>query len=327
MGLHFRTATGVFLQTMPFVLLRLGIGLGLGLATVLYFGVIGWVGYALVEAGTVSGWIALVGLLLALALFVKAWRLLVRYVLYLVKAAHIAVIAEIVHTGTVPSNQVSYGIEQVRTHFTEASALFAVDMVVKAVITQFNRGVLSVSNLVSFVPNLQQLIRLVGRAIAIAASYIDEAIIAHMFLSEEENRWRAASDGLVLYGKTWKPVLASTLLIVGGMYVATLLLFMAFTPLASVLGGLSSGVELLGWLVVAGAVLTLYAGLFNPWVKTVVITTFLLESADLSPDSATRDRIASRSEKFQELLARGEEEAESGPSSETGRPAVSTASG
>ncbi|WP_312909320.1 hypothetical protein [Natronosalvus caseinilyticus] len=158
MKLHFGRATGIYLQTFPFVLLRLGIGLALGIASLLYFGAIGWMAYAFVDAGTISGWIAIVGLLVALALFVKAWRLLVRYVLYMVKAGHIAVIAHVIETGEVPPNQVSYGIEQVKANFTEASALFAVDQVVKGVLEQFNRHLLSVSNLVDFAPSLEQLV-------------------------------------------------------------------------------------------------------------------------------------------------------------------------
>ena len=308
MVLHFAKATGIYIKTMPFVLVRMGIGLFLGIASIAYFGVIGWLAYTFVDAGTVSGWVAIVGLLIAFVLFVKAWRLFVRYALYLVKAGHIAVIAHIVQTGATPSNQLSYGTGQVKEHFTEASALFAVDMVVKSVIKQFNRRVLSVSNLVSFVPNLKQLIEFVGRAVAIAASYIDEAIIAYMFLSEEENRWRAASDGLVLYAKSWKPVLMSTMLIVVGLYGATIALFLAFTPLAGILSGFSTGFELAGWIVIGGLLVTIYTGLLKPWVKTVVITTFLIESRDESPDTKTRQYIEERSAKFRELLEEADTE-------------------
>ncbi|USZ73224.1 hypothetical protein [Natronosalvus halobius] len=306
MKLHFRRATGIYLQTFPFVLLRLGIGLALGIASLLYFGAIAWIAYTFVDAGTISGWIAIVGLLVALALFVKAWRLLVRYVLYLVKAGHIAVIAHVIETGDVPSNQVTYGIEQVKANFTEASALFAVDQVVKGVIEQFNRRLLSVSNLVDFAPSLEQIVELLGRALALAATYIDEAIVAHLFVTDEDNRWQAAGDGLVLYAKTWKSVLGSTLLIVVGMYAVTGALLLALTPLAGAFGGLSTTVEFAGWLVVGAIVLTVYTGLLKPWVKTVVITTFLLESRNHSPDAKTRARIEARSEKFRELLGRAD---------------------
>ncbi|MXV63129.1 hypothetical protein GS429_13835 [Natronorubrum sp. JWXQ-INN-674] len=306
MGLHFRHATSVFRKTMPFVLLRLGVGLLLGVLSILYFGFVGWVGYRLLDSGTISGWIAAFGILLSIGLFAWAWRLFSRYVLYLIKAAHIAVIAHIVETGDVPADQVQYGKDQVTERFTEASALFAVDQVIKAVVKQFNSGVVSFSKLFGAVPSLQKLLRLVGKAVAIAASYIDEAIIAHMFISDDDNPWRSARDGVVLYGKNWKPVLGSTMAIVLGLYASAFVLLLALTPIASVLSGLSTTLEAGAWIVVAGLFLTLYTGFLKPWVKTVVITTFLVESRDQTPDSETMTRIEARSDRFQELVAKAD---------------------
>ncbi len=304
--LHFGTATKVFAQTLPFVLLRAAAGLLLGIATVAYFGIVIWLGWTLLDAGTVSGWIGIVGLLLAILVFVGLWRLFSRYVLYLVKAAHIVVIAEVIHTGEVPPNQVKHGIGTVRSRFTQTSALFGLDQLVKGVLKQFNDRVVSVSRLFSFASGVQNLVRIVGRAIALAASYIDEAILAYMFTRPDENPWRAARDGVVLYGKNWKPVLVSTLIILFGMYAVAFVGLIALTPLASVLGGFSTTVELIGWVAVAGVFLTGYVGLLKPWVKTVVITTFLIESRGDTPDSETMDRIAARSERFQELTRRAE---------------------
>ncbi|ELY42619.1 hypothetical protein [Natronorubrum sulfidifaciens] len=308
MVLHFRQATGVYGKTLPFVLLRIGVGLLLGIVSVLYFGTVLWIGHRFLEAGTISGWIAAIGLLIAVGLFVWGWRLFSRYVLYLVKAAHIAVIAHIIDTGEVPSNQLQYGKTQVTDRFAEASALFAVDQVVKAVVKQFNSSVVSFSRLFGTVPSLKKLIRLVGKALAIAASYIDEAIIAHMFITDDDNPWRSARDGVVLYGKTWKPVLGSTMLIVLGLYAAAFIVLLALTPIASVLSGLSATVEIAGWIVVGGVFLTVYTGVLKPWVKTVVITTFLVESRSQTPDSETIDRIADRSDRFQELIDNADDE-------------------
>ncbi|RQG86148.1 hypothetical protein EA462_16890 [Natrarchaeobius halalkaliphilus] len=308
MVLHFRKATSIFRKTMPFVLLRMGVGILLGLVTVLYFGVILWFGLSLLDSGTLSGPIAGVGLLVAVVLFVGAWRLAARYILYMVKAGHIAVIAHIVETGEVPPNQFQYGKERVTEHFTEASALFAVDALIKGVIKQFNDGALSFAKSFAVVPALRQLIQIVGKAVAIAASYIDEAIIAYMFTNPDKNAWTAARDGVVLYGKNWRPVLGSTMLIVLGMYAAGLGVLLALTPLANVLGNLSPALEVTGWAVVGGLFLTIYVGFLKPWVKTVVITTFLIEAGETSPDSATMDRIADRSEKFTELMSKADEE-------------------
>ncbi|MFC3957153.1 hypothetical protein [Halovivax cerinus] len=308
MAIHFGKGTRVFAKTLPFVLLRMGVGALFGLLAVLYFGVVAWVLFTLVDGGSISGMIALVGLLLAAGFFAWVVRLARRYVLYLVSAGHIAVIAHILDTGAAPDSQLSYGIGQVKENFASASALFAVDQLVKGVIKQFNRAVASLANWVSFVPALKNIIEILRRAIAMAASYIDEAILAHIFLSDEPNNWRAARDGVVLYGKTWKPVLTATIIIVVGMYVAAFVGLLLLTPLASVLGNLSPTFEYAGWIMVAGIALTGYLGFLRPWVKTVVITTFILEARDETPDSQTVDDLVSKSEKFSELMAKAESE-------------------
>ena len=212
MVLHFGTATRVFVRTFPFVLLRFAVGLLLGALTIGYFGIVLWGGYRLVDGGTISGWIGVVGLLLAITVFVGFWRLFSRYVLYLVRAGHVAVIAHVVETGEVPPNQIRFGISRVRAHFTQASALFVLDQLVKGVIRQFNGSIISFSGLASVSSGVRTLIRIVGRAIAMAATYIDEAILAYTFTNPEANPWQAARDGVVLYAKNWKPILASTLL-------------------------------------------------------------------------------------------------------------------
>ncbi|APW98947.1 hypothetical protein CHINAEXTREME_14700 [Halobiforma lacisalsi AJ5] len=321
MVLHFGRATNVFMKTLPFVLLRIAVGLGLGLFTVLYFGAVVWIGTSLLDAGTISGWIAGIGLLIAVGLFVGAWRLVSKYLLYLVKAGHIAVVVHVIETGDAPDDQLTYGTEQVKDRFAEASVLFAVDKLVKAVLEEFNRSVVSVADRLGAVPSLEKLVRLVGKAIAVAVSYVDEAILAYGFTEDAaDDPWQSAKEGVLLYGENWKPILGSTMLIVIGLYAAAAVLFLALTPIASVLAGLSPAFEVAGWVVVAGLTLTVYAGVLKPWVKTVVITTFLLESADgdRRPDDAMADRIARRSEAFQELASRagGERATEEQPASD-----------
>ncbi|MDG5820670.1 hypothetical protein [Natronococcus sp. A-GB7] len=314
MVLYFLKATRVFLRTLPFVALRIAVGLLFGLVTVVYFGVVGWLVLTLLDAGTVSGPIGGIGLLVATLIFLAAMRFARRYVLYMVAAGHVAVIAHIVDTGETPRNQLAFGTGQVKSHFKEANALFVVDQLVKAAIRQFNNTAISLSNLVSFVPTLKNILTVLRKAIGLAASYIDEAIIAYVFIAEEENNWRAARDGVVLYAKTWKSILGSTLLIILAMYVAAFVMLLALTPLATVFGSLSPTFEILGWLGIAAIGLTVYLGVLRPWVKTVVITTFLIESRELTPDSETVEFLEGRSKKFRELTAKADaEEAESYP--------------
>ncbi|MFC7223690.1 hypothetical protein ACFQKF_11165 [Halalkalicoccus sp. GCM10025322] len=303
MVLYFGRATRVFFRTLPFVALRIVVGVSFGLATVVYFGIIGWLVLTLFDAETVSGPIGGIGLLVATLLFLVAMRFARRYVLYMVAAGHIAVIAHVVETGETPPNQIAFGTNTVRDGFTESNALFAVDQLIKASIKQFNGTVVPPSRWVRFVPALGHVLTVLRKGLALAATYLDEAILAYVFVSDEEDNWRAARDGVVLYAKTWKSVLGSTLLIVGGTYVVGFVLLLSLTPLAAVFGGLSPAFEVLGWVVVAGVAVAIYLGVLRPWIKTVMITTFLLESRGLTPDSETMGFIAGRSDGFGRLVA------------------------
>lgn len=306
MGFHFGKATGVFMKTLPFIALRLAVGAAFGLLAVVYFGVVGYVLLNVMDS--YSNIIALVGLVLAGLLFMGFVKLLRRYVLYLVSAAHVAVIAHIIDTGEVPENQLAFGKQQLTDRGLEVSGLFALDLLVKGAVKQFNRAVMSLSDLLAIVPALKQVVEILKRAIGMAASYLDEAIMAHMFLNEDKGNWTAARDGVVLYGKTWKSVLGSTIIIVAGLYLLTLTLFLALSPLAGVFGGFTPAFEFLGWAIVGGIVVVAYFGLLSPWVKTVVVTTFLVESANETPDSETMDFIAEKSGKFRELIEKADDE-------------------
>lgn len=302
MELHFGKATGVFAKTLPWILLRLGVALLFGLVAVVFLGGVGLLAITLYDAGTISGPIVVVGLVIAALLFVGFVKWARRYVMYLVSAGHIAVIAHIVDTGEVPDNQLAFGKDKVTDNFVEASALWGLDRVLKGVVRQFNRAVMSFAGLVDFVPALKTVVQVLMQAIKLAATYIDEAIMAHIFLNEDEDNWTAARDGVVLYGKVWKPVLTATVVIVLLGYVLGFLALLAVSPVGAVLGGLSPTFEIVGWIAVAAIGLTIYLGILRPWVKTVVITTYLEASKDETPDSETMDWIAEKSSQFQEEL-------------------------
>ncbi len=299
MVLHFREATGIFAKTLPFVLLRIGVGFLFGLLTILYFGLVAGLLYFLRDS--ISAFVVAAVFLLSAGAFLKVIQLARKYVLYLVSAGHIAVIAHIVDTGEVPENQVSYGKEKVTSNFASASGLFVVDKLVQGVLNQFNQAVIQLKGLVGFIPQLKNILTILRKAITLAGRYLDEAILAHIFLHEDKNNWTGARDGLVLYAKTWKSVLGSTVAIVLGMYVIGFIALLALSPLAVVIGSLSTVGEIIGWAVVLGMVATIHFGVVQPWVKTVVITTYLIEAEDETPDSETMDFLEEKSSKFREV--------------------------
>ncbi|GAB3025143.1 hypothetical protein [Natronobiforma cellulositropha] len=331
MVLHFREATSVYRQTMPYVLLQFGIGVAFALIGVVYLSLITWLGITFFMGGGGLGLLIVAGVMLfGLASFAYVWRLIQQHFLYMVKTGHIAVIAHIVDKGEVPDNQIKYGMKQVGDYFVSATGLWAVSMLVDAVIKQFNNSVARVEAMIPLpIPQqLQTLITIVQKSIVLAARYLDNAILAYMFVDRNENRWRSARDGLVLYGKTWKMVLGSTLLIVLGMYVLSFVLLSMLAPVAVAIDFLPGSLQIISWVFVAGMVAVVHTGVVKPWVKTVVVTTFLIEQRDETPDSETMAWLEENSEKFSELMAKAEndepiseEQSDAGHTPETPDPA------
>src|SRR6185295_4406015 len=133
-------------KTLPFIILRLIVYAGIALTyvfTVGLGGALGWgFGHFGAEGGGPAGgalWGSIIGFGLASAALYFARE----YLLYLVKAAHIAVLVEVYDGKSVPQGQaqLGYGATFVKTHFTESSVLFGVDQLIKGVLAALFRTI------------------------------------------------------------------------------------------------------------------------------------------------------------------------------------------
>ena len=180
----FSRAIGMVMQTLPFIVLRIIVYAGVALTYVFTVGIggaLGW-GFGHIGASTdapASGafWGGAIGFGLVSGVLYFARE----YLLYLVKAAHIAVLVELYDGHNVPAgqSQIGYGANFVKTHFAEASVLFGVDQLIKAVLR-------SLFNTINFftaflpIPALQSLIRLAEAFVRMSLTYVDEIILAYL---------------------------------------------------------------------------------------------------------------------------------------------------
>eukprot|EP01035_Chromulina_nebulosa_P055295 gene55295-75786_t len=126
---------GLMGQTLPFLAFRMIVYFGIAVAFVLVTGVgvgVGWgigaFGGEDFRAGSMF-WGGLIGFgVTAGAIF-----FLREYILYIVKAGHIAVLVELLEGGTIPQGQgqIAYASEIVRQRFAETNVLFGIDLLVK----------------------------------------------------------------------------------------------------------------------------------------------------------------------------------------------------
>jgi len=207
------TALALTLKTLPYALARFGVLLAASVLLTLWV-VITFAGLAFL--GKHVPVLAYIWLFIGCLVPGYAWKLFVRYGLYLLKAGHIAVLTELITTGSVSSEaggMFQHGKRVVTERFGEVNAMFALDALIKGVVRTFNRTLDWISNILP-IPGLSSLTNLVNLVVRATTTYVDETIFSYSLARGDDNRFRSARDGLVYYAQNAQEVLKTGLYIV-----------------------------------------------------------------------------------------------------------------
>ncbi|RDE07927.1 hypothetical protein [Pelagibacterium lacus] len=298
-------ALSLMFQTLPFVLLRMAVYFGAALAYVLVTGAGAGIGWGIGGFGD-SGFQAnatIWGGVIGFGLVGAVMYLAREYVLYIVKAGHIAVLVKLLDGEQMPEgrSQVAYARQEVTKRFAQASVLFGVDQLVKGVlraITGLVRGIVSILP----IPGAQQFVSILQAFLRIAVGFIDEVILAYAIRTKSDNAWASAQTGLVLYAQNYKPMLKNAAwlaLIVYGLSFVVFLVMLAPAALAVYLipGAWSAG-GIVFALIFAWAV---KAALLEPFAITCMMEVYFRTIAGQAPDPAWETKLDSLSAKFRKL--------------------------
>lgn len=300
MSIPFGKTTSIVFRTLPFIFLRFFISLLFALLGLFYLGVLFVIGQAMASLHPYAQpavWIA--GLLASYPLV----RLAKQYLLYLVKAAHIAVIAELATKGSLPKgmSQIRWGRTQVEARFKGASVLFVMDRLVNGVIRALNRVMWQIGNVFGAIPGVRGLISLLNGVLRFSLTYVDESILARNFLKKEETIWESARTGVVLYAQSWREILVTSLFLALGAIVLLPVIFILFLGPALGLAALYPTLKI-GFII--GAVFfsfVIKTAFFDPWTLTAMILTYLKATEGKTADPAWEAKLESISKKFKKL--------------------------
>lgn len=301
-------ALGLLLRTLPFILLRCAVYFGMALAYVLFTGIGAGIGWGVGALGTAdfqasaTAWGAFAGLGLTGAVI---W-LLRQYILYMVKAAHIAVLVELLDGQPLPDGrgQIEHGTQVVKQRFAQANTLFGLDLLIKGVvrtITGIVRGLLTILP----IPGVQQFMGVVKVFMGVAVGLVDEVILAHAIRSRSDNAWASAQTALVLYAQNVKPLFKNAAWLTAFSYGLTALVFIVMLVPAAALswlfpGGLSAlsvGIAvILAW--------SVKAALIEPLMLACLLQAYFKLTDAQTPDPAWEQRLEGMSGKFRELKAK-----------------------
>lgn len=157
------------------------------------------------------------------------WFLLVQYALHLIECGHVAVLTELVTRGSIGNGaetMFSYGKRIVLERFGEVNALFAFNVLVRAVIAAVNSSVSALLSLAA-VPGLGSLDLLIDWLLSGPTRYIDKVIFSYSLARSDESAWASARNGLVYYGQNAGPVFRQALWIFCLDVALTVLLWLA----------------------------------------------------------------------------------------------------
>ena len=300
-----RRSLTLMMQTMPFILLRCAVYFGITLAYILMTGIGSGIGWGIGGLGdevfqtSAAFW----GGALGFGLTAGIMYFLREYILYMVKAAHIAVMVQLLENQTIPKgqSQLKYASSEVKNRYTEANVLFVIDQLVKGVIRAIT-GLLQGLSSILPIPGVRQAMGLVRAFLRVSVGLIDEIIIAYAIKTESQNPWKSAQTALVLYAQNAKGMLKNAAWLTLLMYGLSLLVFLVFLAPAAALvyyiPGTWSSVSVVFALLCAWSI---KAAVIEPFAIACLLQSYFKAIEGQSPDPTWDSRLTSVSKKFNKL--------------------------
>jgi hypothetical protein len=302
------SALGMMLRTLPFILLRMAVYFGIALGYILVTGVGAGVGWGVGGFGdeefrastTMWGGFAGFGIFGAIMYWAR------EYILYIVKAGHIAVLIELIDGKPIPQgrSQFEHATAVVKQRFPEASVLFAIDQLIKGVIraiTGLVRGILTILP----IPGAQQVGGILSAFLRVAVGFVDEVILAYAIRTNSTNPWVSAKEALVLYGQNSKVMLKNAAWLAIIVYGLSFLVFLVMLAPAALVVYLIPGAWSAGGVVFALLFAwSVKAALLEPFAITCMMQVYFRVIEGQKPNPEWEAKLENMSAKFRKLKDR-----------------------
>lgn len=288
----------IFLKTMKFTWIKLGIGFLITLVSILTLALFIGIGSLFGTNGS--------GMLIAFLLWVITtggiYQLIMYYFGYMIKTAHIAVVATAVTEGTIPDAMVQYGKDKVKERFGTVNVFFVIDRLVSGSVKQLQRTVGVLDSIMGQIPVISTLLGLVRLFLGIALGYIDECCLAYTFLKTDEAPMKSACDGVCIYFQNIKHLLKNALTITLVVIIST---FAMWILSFAIVGGALSIFHVSGFIAAFVAILLAIAiktAFIDSYMMVKTMTSYLEVAPSTQITYDLYDKICSLSNKFRKMV-------------------------
>jgi len=295
-------AFAAMVRTAPFILLRMAIYFGVALLYIIAVGTGGAIGYGLTSSdGQGAG--AFYGALFGFAGVSGVLYWAREYILYMVKAGHIAVLVRLYDDKPLPGGkgQITFAAKEVKSRFAQASLLFAIDQIIKGVLKAVT-GTLSGIGAFLPIPGLQNLVKMVNAVVRMSLTYVDEIILAQILRKGEGNPWEISRRGLVLYAQNAKTIVKNAIWLSLFMWALTLLIFiLVMAPVLAVMAAVSGVTEFWGLVIAFLIAWSFRKALLEPLAIQALMQVYFTAIEGQEPNQEWDERLSQLSKKFREL--------------------------
>lgn len=297
---------GLMARTAPFLVFRFLIYFAITLAYLLMTGIGAGVGYGIGMVGGEPGSFSFFGGLVGFGIMSVIAYLLREYLLYMVKAGHIAVLVELLEGKELPGGkgQIDYAQSIVRERFAESSVLFGLDQLIKGVLRAFNRVFFTITAFIP-IPGIQGVVKFINTVVNLSLTYLDEVILAYNIRTRSENPWRSGQTALILYAQNYKTFLKNAFWLALVVWGLTLLVFVViFVPmigLVALIPAMAGPLALIFALVFAWGI---KQAVIEPIGMTALMQVFFKVTEGQQPNPEWDAKLSKVSKKFGEIKNR-----------------------
>lgn len=238
------------------------------------------------------------------------FRAVMHYMGYLIKAAHIAVVAEAVTTGVIPENMVQVGKDMVKSRFATSNVYIVLDKLVGGAVKQLQKTVGSVGSMLGDIPGIGSIVNILQMFIGIALGYIDECCLDYTFYKKDEKAFKAECDGVVIYFQNTKHLLKSavgtTAIVIGLSFVAWLIPFIIFGLIFGAIG------VPFAWLFASLIAIIIAVAIKSAFIDSYMMVKTMVSYMSVAPSTQITfdiyDKLCKLSSKFKQLFTKSKEE-------------------
>ncbi|MFW5816505.1 MAG: hypothetical protein ACOCVP_06575 [Wenzhouxiangella sp.] len=296
-------------KTMPFLVFRFLIYFAITFAYIVITGVGAGIGYGVGMIGGEPGGFSFFGGLVGFGIMSAIAYMLREYLLYMVKAGHIAVLVELMEGKELPQGrgQIAYAQQIVRERFAQSSILFGVDQLIKGVLKAFNRLFFTVTAFIP-IPGLKSLVGFINTIVNLSLTYLDEVILSYNLRTRADNPWEASRTALVLYAQNYKAFLKNAFFLAFIIWGLTFLVFLVILgpmlALVSVIPAVAGPLTLIFALVFAWGV---KQSVIEPIGMTALMQVFFKVTEGQQPNPEWEGKLEGVSKKFGEFKRKSRE--------------------